>query len=325
MALLRSTESIITLRGKASAPGHRGRHEALNLLWQANVRPGQSHNEVTVASFRVSVAPLAGEPTRGLELGLLEWVAHKVQDQIKSELQSYLNKARQREDASKDFQQQIATIPNIDDRLTILRHEYERRRRLGELAGEGAGFRLSDASAQAGLTVAEILDLEEHGLFVSARSVGGQRRFTEEDIAHLRKIAVTSRTSDGSLDLSRVPRLLPHPDDSDVSSAAPEDREKLQTEQNSSITPAEFKKWTMVTVVQLYLEACDRYPRRDRSVIEYIREQMPWLDEDYVVTLIRLARRKGIELPIYRRGRIPKRTGVAQRAALLNQDEDPKS
>lgn len=325
MALQSNTESIITLRGKVSAPGHRGRHDALNLLWKANVRPGQSRNEVKVESFRVSVAPLAGEPTRGLELGLLEWVTHKVQDQIKSELQSYLNKAHQREDAKRDFHRQIATIPNIDERLTILRHEYVRRLRLGELAGEGARFRLSDASAQAGLTVAEILDLEEHGLFVSARSVGGQRRFTESDIARLREIAVTSRTSDGSLDLSTVSRLLPQPNDSDLSSAAPEHREKLQTEQSGRITPAQFKDWTMVTVVQLYLEACDRYPRRDRSVIEYIREQMPWLDEDYVVTLIRLARRKGIELPIYRRGRIPKRTGVAQQVASPNQNTEPKS
>jgi len=61
----------------------------------------------------------------------------------------------------------------------------------------------------------------------------------------------------------------------------------------------------MDVVANLYADATERFPRRDHSVIEYIQSKMEWLTKDEIITLIRLARTKR-DLPIYRRGRMPK-------------------
>jgi len=47
------------------------------------------------------------------------------------------------------------------------------------------------------------------------------------------------------------------------------------------------------------------FPSRDHGVIEYIQSKMEWLTEDHIITMIRLARTR-LNLPIYRRGRMPK-------------------
>lgn len=68
----------------------------------------------------------------------------------------------------------------------------------------------------------------------------------------------------------------------------------------------EHRDVTMVTVADLYRRALLNFPKRDRGVVEYIQEHMPWLSKNEVTYFIQRARKTGIDLPIYRRGRVPK-------------------
>jgi hypothetical protein len=91
---------------------------------------------------------------------------------------------------------------------------------------------------------------------------------------------------------------------------------------------------TMLAVAHLYADAIERYPNRDHSVIEFIQSKMEWLAKDHIITMIRLARTK-LDLPIYRRGRIPKSIraktnfGVAESApeflSLVNEVRELRS
>lgn len=80
---------------------------------------------------------------------------------------------------------------------------------------------------------------------------------------------------------------------------------RATTAEEAKSDDRELRDVTMVTVADLYRRALLNFPKRDRGVVEYIQEHLPWLNKNEVTYLIQRARKRGIDLPIYRRGRVP--------------------
>jgi hypothetical protein len=73
------------------------------------------------------------------------------------------------------------------------------------------------------------------------------------------------------------------------------------------LSDRESRDMTMITVAQLYALALMRFPNRDRSVVRFIQEHLEWLSDLEITAYVQRARLRGIDLPVYRRGRIPKK------------------
>jgi MerR family transcriptional regulator/heat shock protein HspR len=218
----------------------------------------------------------------------------------------------------------LSQLPGIERRLEVLREEHLRVKRSGKLADASATYTIGEVSTLCQLPQYKIRGLEQHRLISPARSEGGQRRYTHGDVSRIKHYAEALNSGKSYEELLKVAVLNLLGDSAEAGMSVSGSMSGPRQTGPGQLSALQVPDWTMRTVAELYLDACEKFPRRDQSVIEYIRSRMPWLTTSYVITLIRRARRKGIELPIYRRGRIPKRTGVAQRMALLQQDKEPK-
>jgi len=238
--------------------------------------------------------------------------------------------------------ERFAELAPIDDRVEFLRKSHQER--FGHSQNEKV-VAIGEAASRTNFTIAEILELEKNGLIVPQRTHGGQRRFSTFDLKRLADlherlrlelkwdsplVTPTPQAHSGSRrfsgnDLRRLAIPPQHPlatppqrnaSENDDPSASMRSTKSGQAPVQDKRAVADainhrkkIKEVTMNTVAQLYLEACDRYPNRDKSVVEYINKNLEWLSEDDIITMVRLARRRGIYLPIYRRGRLPKTSG----------------
>jgi len=239
----------------------------------------------------------------------LKYVFNAISAQIRPELEKHLERveraaalAGKRGFDYRPFRSWIESLPPIHQRLTFLRSEHERRVNNGELANDMASLTIGEVSEQSGVTSHEILKLESTGLLNPARSEGGQRRYSQDDVARIRELSQIPR--DKRHVRSREVLNQPEPTASMSSASAAMNRSKLM---KSEFSPSQVKDMTVATVAELYLEACEMFPNRDHSVIQYIQNHTSWLSADYIINIIRLARRRGIPLPVYRKGRLPKK------------------
>jgi hypothetical protein len=271
---------------------------------------GEREHQFFVDSFKFRVSRLDVASDGRLELDrlkeLLNLIAKQVQPELTKELNRFERAAAKASRNGLDYvplQPWIEKLPPIHRRLAILRVEHERRVNSGQVVEkeqEKSFKSIGAVSSETGVSSEDILELETLGLLRPARSEGGQRRYSRADVERI--VALTTRpypagrSSSIDSDTGAMAAMAPLPQPPTVRDTS-----------RSQMSAAEVKAMTVATVAQLYLEACDRYPNRDHSVIEYIREHMEWLSRDYIVTMIRLARKWGISLPVYRRGRLPSR------------------
>lgn len=238
--------------------------------------------------------------------------------------------------------ERFAKMAPIDDRVEFLRRSHQERLKNRTFSDVVA---IGEAASLTNFTIAEILELETNGLITPQRTHGGQRRFSTFDLKRLAdlherltlemmwdgpNVSQTQRAHSGSRRFSGsdLRRLVIKPeqnlitptqqtfseDDGPSASMRLPQSSRAPIQNKQAVAEAirnrkEIKEETMNTVAQLYLEACDRYPNRDKSVVEYIKKNLEWLSDDEIITMIRLARRRGIYLPTYRRGRLPKTSG----------------
>lgn len=87
------------------------------------------------------------------------------------------------------------------------------------------------------------------------------------------------------------------------SGGSPRDLRAVETQ----LSDRDSRDMTMITVAQLYALALLRFPNRDRSVVRFIQEHLEWLSDLEITANVQRARLRGIDLPVYRRGRIPKK------------------
>ena len=299
-----SVNGTIFLRGSTPLPGAQ---RASIMRWEVIVSSQDGNRQFFVDSFKFKLLPGSNDVTQRLEIGGLADALQRISDDVRPELTRQLERfdraairARQRGLEYRPNQPWIEKLPPIHQRLAILRAEHERRKRAGEFAGRDDVMSISEVSSAAGVATDQILEFESQGLLRPTRSEGGQRRYSQDDARLIRELARRGRAS------------------SSVASAktTPKEPQRLSTDR-PRLETSDVKAMTVATVAQLYLEACERYPNRDRSVIDYIREHMDWLSDDYIITVIRLARKWGISLPVYRRGRLPK-----QGSSSVSKDTD---
>jgi DNA-binding transcriptional MerR regulator len=184
---------------------------------------------------------------------------------------------------------------DIQHQIEFLRETHHRGQREGRLAADGDTLSVGDVSKMIGCTAKEIGDLESLDLIFPRRTHGGQRRFSVEEISLVRERVAALRS--GAFGVPNRRRAAVGGSDA------------------TRFDQREVRNLTVGVVAHLYREACERFPNRDRSVVEYIREHMEWLSEDEIITAIRLARKHDETFPLYRRGRIPqgpKKQGVLQ-------------
>ena len=310
MSESRERSAAVLLRGSVPLPGFSNPPE---IRWHLTLTTREGTSQFFIDSFRFKLLEANSNAVPRVGVDELKYLFNAVSAQVRPELTKHLDRVeRAAKRASRrgfdyaPYRSLIQGLPPIHQRLTILRDEHERRVKSGELANNSASLSIGEASEQSGVATTKILELEADGLLNPARSEGGQRRFSQADIARIKELAQRKTAKTRS-----VTQLQDSHDssfgDPVAAMSAPHSENRQTRAMASEFGPSQIKDMTVATVAELYLEACDRFPNRDQSVIEYIRKYMNWLSEDYIVTIIRLARRRGIALPVYRRGRLPKK------------------
>jgi len=202
----------------------------------------------------------------------------------------------------------------LDERLQILRDDYEMRfsggelTTLGETESEEKLLTLSQAAEQVGLPIEELLKLDKQ-LRLSKRTTGGRRRF-DKNLRHVIAEGENLQKNSELLKLTpRKPRSTIIDEIQTIGNYADGPMAAMTMSGGPKSTPLSAKErrhLTVITVAQLYMEAFIHYPEREGSVIQYIRDKLPWLSNNQVTDFVRQARRDfKIPLPIFRRGRLP--------------------
>jgi len=280
------------------------------IRWHLTLTTGEAANQFFIDSLRFKLVQEAENGEARVGVDELKHAFNAIAAQVRPELQKHLERveraARRASTRGFDYapyRSWIEQLPPIHQRLTILRDEHARRVRSGELVTDKATLSIGEVSEQSGVATSVILELESNGLLNPGRSEGGQRRYSVSDVTRIKVLSRGAGDERSKLQHEYIP------DDATPVAAmsarsSVRDRSRPTTPE---FKPSQIKDMTVATVAELYLEACDRFPNRDHSVVEYIQKHMNWLSENYIVTIIRLARRRGIALPVYRRGRLPKK------------------
>lgn len=276
--------------------------------WYATLLPTPDGVKPRVSSFRVKALSDPDDDAAGLEVFELHHLVRELGGQIEMAYEEHRIRRRRRDEIG-DVGDRLwlRRLPEIEQRLDVLRAEHIRIRGSGELADSSATYTIGEVSTLCQLPQYKIRGFEQHGLISPARSEGGQRRYTEGDVSKIKDFAKALDSGKSYGELSKV-AVLSRASNVDAAMSVTGSMSGPGQTGGLGMSHSQIHDWTMRTVAELYLDACERFPRRDQSVIEYIRRHMPWLTTNYVITLIRRARREGIELPIYRRGRLPKVT-----------------
>lgn len=306
MSKSKKRSTSVLLKGSVPVPGFASPPE---IRWHLTLTARDGANQFFIDSLRFKLVEIDRDAAPRAGVDELKYVFNAIAAQVRPELSKHLERAERAANLARrrgfdygPYRAWIENLPPIHQRLTILRDEHERRVRNGELASDEASFSIGEASEQSGVAVSEILELESSGLLNPARSEGGLRRYSRTDVARIRELARRP------LDKRHLWKQQFQGDSDPVAAmSGPRTVTGRTQSTKSEFAPAQIKDMTVATVAQLYLEACDRFPNRDHSVIEYIQKHMNWLSEDYIITIIRLARRRGIALPVYRKGRLPKK------------------
>ncbi|MGA0218120.1 MAG: MerR family transcriptional regulator [Ilumatobacteraceae bacterium] len=279
------------------------------IRWHLTLTAREGTSQFFIDSLRFKIQE-AGSGEARVGVDELRHAFNAIAAQVRPELQRHLERvdraARRASMRGFDYapyRSWIEQLPPIHQRLTILRDEHERRVRSGELVTDKATLSIGELSEQSGVATSVILELETSGLLNPARSEGGQRRYLPSEIARIKELARGLGEKSRKLHQDHVPD-----DPSPVAAMSTRSSQRNRSRPTTpEFEPSQIKDMTVATVAELYLEACERFPNRDHSVVEYIQKHMNWLSENYIITMIRLARRRGIALPVYRRGRLPKK------------------
>jgi len=250
---------------------------------QTQRQVGAASQDLFINSLRFKAAKPTGEPTLGIPVTRLERVTREIQQDIEREM-TVRNHSRSAPVPLYSWRRDPQEVEEI---LKDLRDDFRRRKDNYQLASDDHVLSVKDLAEKLGCTSTEIDSLQKRGLIRPMRTLGGQRRFSQQDLEHIREL------------LHRLHR------GEKLSSADGFGHEN----ENLRDSPAErsrIRDMTMTAVAHLYVEAIETFPSRDHSVIKHIQSRMGWLTEDHIITMIRLARTK-LDLPIYRRGRMPKR------------------
>ena len=274
--------------------------------WYATLLPTPDGTKPRVSSFRVKALSDLDDDAAGFEVFELHHLVRELGGQIEMAYEEHRIRRRRRDEIGDvGHRLWLSRLPEIEQRLDILRAEHLRIKRSGELADSSANYTIGEVSTLCQLPQYKIRGLEQHGLISPARSEGGQRRYTAGDVSKIKDLVKALDSGKSYGELSRD-AALSRASDVDAAMSVSGSMSGPRQTGRWGLSALQIQDWTMRTVAELYLDACEKFPRRDQSVIEYIRSRMPWLTTNYVITLIRRARREGIELPIYRRGRLPK-------------------
>ena len=287
-------------------PNLGSRRDSSVYRWYATLLPYPDGSWARISSFRVKALSNADHGLAGFEFGELQHAFRDLGGQIETAYAEHRRRKADRGISDVGDLSWLTQLPEIEQRLDILKAEHLRSKKSGELADASATFTIGEVSALCQLPQRKIRDLEQFGLISPARSEGGQRRYTASEISKIKDLAEALNSGRSYEELSSVDAINPYEDSVDAAMSVSGSKSGLRRTGGLGMSHSQIQDWTMRTVAELYLDACEKFPRRDQSVIEYIRSHMPWLTTNYVITLIRRARREGIELPIYRRGRLPK-------------------
>jgi len=291
------------------------RVDALPITWSltfaetAGRRRGGS--DVFIQSLRLKAPKPTDDSTPGIPLARFDHVAWEIRQAIENEIAVRNNPAR----GPINMQSWRQSPAEVDELIKELRLEVHRRKVKNELASDDDVLSVKDLISKVGCTAVELNNLQRRGLVRPKRTVGGQRRFSQRDVARIGELIDRLRRGDE----------LPPP--TGMGREGDQHRDSLADR-------SRIRHMTMLAVAHLYADAIERYPNRDHSVIEFIQSKMEWLTKDHIITMIRLARTK-LDLPIYRRGRVPKsikaKTNllVAESApeflSLMNEVREPRS
>lgn len=245
-------------------------------------RGGSGSPDVFVQSLRLKVAKPPDDSTLGIPLARFDHVAWEIRRAIENEMTLRNNPAR----APINMQNWRRTPEEVEALLRALCHDFQRRHSNHELASGDDILSVKDLVSRVGCTIAELDSLHQRGIIRPKRTVGGQRRFSQRDVARI----------------SELIHKLRRGDDLPPATGLGQVGDQLR---DSPVERSKIRDMTMLAVAHLYADAIEIYPSRDHSVIEYIQSKMEWLTKDHIITMIRLARTK-LDLPIYRRGRMPK-------------------
>lgn len=267
------------------------------------LRRGRSGSpDVFVRSVRLKAAKSTDDATLGIPLARFDHVVWEVRQAIERKLGLRNNPGS----APVNMQDWREKPEEVEKLLEALREDFQRRNTNRELASGEDILSVKALVSKIGCTIAELDYLQQRAIIRPKRTVGGQRRFSQRDVTRISELIDKLRRGDE----------LPPPTGlgqvGDQLRDSPTERRRIRSA-------------TMDVVANLYADATERFPRRDHSVIEYIQSKMEWLTKDEIITLIRLARTKR-DLPIYRRGRMPKslNKGVESPAAVpIPPDEPP--
>jgi len=238
--------------------------------------------DVFINSLRFKVAKQTGDSMFGIPINRLEPVTREIQRAIEREM-TQRNDARS---APVRLHFWKRDPQEMEELLEVLRDDFQRRKDNHELASAEHMLSVKDLVERVGCTSAEINDLHKRGLIRPMRTLGGQRRFSQQDLENIRELIHKLRRGEN------------------LSSADGFGHEN-EDRRDSPAERSKIRDMTMQAVAHLYAEAIEMFPSRDHSVIKHIQSRMEWLTEDHIITMIRLARTK-LDLPIYRRGRMPK-------------------
>jgi len=255
--------------------------ESFNVRWYLTFAKPKKR-DILVESLRFKVAKSTGDSFPGFPLTRFEYVAREIQRAIEREMTLRYNP----KDAPISMQSWRRDPEEVKAWLDELRKDFYHRRDNNKLAGDGDVLSVKDLVAKVGCTTAEIDRLHKRGLIRPKRTVGGQRRFSQLDAERI----------------SELIHKLRRGEDLCMEEGFDSETDNLR---DSPTNRSETRNMTMDVVAHLYAEASELFPSRDHGVIEYIQSKMEWLTEDHIITMIRLARTR-LNLPIYRRGRMPK-------------------
>ena len=269
--------------------------------------PKRRSGEVEVIALRFVAHDPSRDGDASFSLGKFFQMLDAAKNQIKRDVAG----------RATEFKLDLGWLQNelpLDERLQILRSDYEMRLLGGELTTLGVTesnqklLTLSQAAEQAGLSNEELLKLDKQ-LRLSKRTTGGRRRFdrnlsfvnfVEEDLSKkLEKFRTIPRGSRSPIigEIQTIGNYADGPMAAMTMSGGPK---------STPLSAKERRHLTVITVAQLYMEAFIHYPEREGSVIQYIRDELPWLSNNQVTDFVRQARRDfKIPLPIFRRGRLP--------------------
>jgi|GEM_PF-3154192 len=268
-------------------------------------------SDVLIQSLRLKAAKPTDDLTPGIPLARFDHVAREIRQAIENAIAV----RNDPECGPINMQSWRQSPAEVDELIKELHLEVHRRKVKSEVASDDDVLSVKDLISKVGCSAVEINNLQRRGLIQPKRTVGGQRRFSQRDVARISELFDRLRRGD------ELPPPTGMGREGDLHRDSPADRSRI-------------RHMTMLAVAHLYADAIERYPNRDHSVIEFIQSKMEWLTKDHIITMIRLARTK-LDLPIYRRGRIPKSIraktnfGVAESApeflSLMNEVRELRS